>query len=503
MTDTINSYELPILDSPSETSATLESEPIADAKTESDSVLVVLRGQELYYISGEESVLLSESAGDIDLFYGTEMIADGTIFVVENPQMSDSFYTPDNSDDEYYRVGNLYMITPDGKRKKIDESVYEVVYSQQDSVCYYQVVETDRQKLCVIIDGVSHDLTGWVDQNIVFEYGVPNGSLVYFRHITEDRVELCIGQGGAYEVAYESENNVYWLTGDDQDPVYIVDYAYDILHFSVYEDGEIVAELPDGVNWDINFKNGNLILESTDHDLLLFEDDSIPIVLATGMASYDELALVDIRGFATDWVLFSINKVLYILDTNDRATEPVMLGPVDEWYYSYDPVTETVYITGDADMVYIYVLGDEEARAVPLMEKAVNAYQMDGAAESFYYFTGDTDTYDYTVDSTDLYYYDGNQHVLLMSGAYWYVGKVVPAFDGAKVFYLANGNLYMADADGYNQQTALYDAWWVTESGGDIYAISYDGEVYLISEDGSQALIMDGVDDFLVLKPEW
>ena len=480
-----------------------EAQTVYKSELGKDTVLVARRGEKLYYVYGDEIVRLSESAGDIDIYISTEQIADGTFFVVENLKTSENAYAPLDLSSENYFVGDLVMITPDKKRTFIAENVYELIFSSYDDVLYYQVVETDRQKLCVVIDGKSHDLTGWVDGNIHFEFGAPDGSLVYFRHLTEDSTELCIGQNGSYDVTYTTENDAYWVTGDDQDPVIIVEYIDNIQHYLVVENGEIIATLPNGLACDANFANSNLIVESTAYEMILYEDYTSPVLLACGLTADDSFVLLYTSGYETDWLLYTVDQVLYILDTSDRAAEPILLGPVTEWYYSYDPETQSVYITGNPDIVYTYVLGDDQAKQVPLTESAVSAYNINGAAESFYYFTGDANTYDYTIDYTDLYYYNGSEHVLLMSDASWFVGVVVPAFNNEKVLWLANGELYMANPDGTNQQTLMESAWWVLNSGGNIYGISYDGEVYLLSSDGSHTLLLDGSDDFFTLDPKW
>ncbi|MEX1307717.1 MAG: zinc ribbon domain-containing protein [Eubacteriales bacterium] len=478
-------------------------EPVYQPILGEDPLLIAKKSEKLYYLNGEKPVLLSESAADTDLFFATEQIADGTFFVVDNLKKSESPYQPKISDNDVYRVGDLVMITPDGVRTHIDESVYEVVYSIYDEVCYYQVVEKDRQKLCVVKGGVSYDLTGWVDENIQFAYGATDGSLVYFHHLTKDGTELCIGQNGSYTVEYFSEYSAYWITGEDKDPITILEYANRAQHFSVYKDGEIVMTLQDGVNWDINYINSNLIIESIEHELILCQDSNTPIVLDSGIDPNSEIALVDARGYITDWLLYTKDHVLYILNTQDRKAQPIPLGPVKEWYFSYDPHTQTVYITGSPTTIYTYVLGEKSAKEIPFEDSAAYVYHIDGMAESFYYFSGDASTYDYTLDTTDLYYYNGSEHILLMRDASWYVGVVTSAFEGEKVLWLADGELYMANADGTNQQTVLSGAWWVAKSGDNIYGISYEGEVYLIFSDGSLALLMDGVDDVLVLDPEW
>ncbi|MEX1307716.1 MAG: hypothetical protein AB1Z19_04235 [Eubacteriales bacterium] len=467
-------------------------------------LLIVRCGDDLYYIDGEETVQLSENADGIEsLFACVEQIADGTFFVVDNLRASDSPYEELTREGGKYIVGDLIMTTPDGEQTKIDENVYETVYSLYDDVCYYQVIEEDRQKICVVIDGETHDLTGWVDGNIDYDSGTPDGARTYFTIVDEDEMIVCVGEDGDYETVMQSDDFLYWLVSDSEEFNYIVKYSDDIFTFYAVEDDNVINTLPKAVDYDYNSENGTLVIQTTDGDVLVYRDNGYPIELESGLDKDDQLALVSAQGFRTDWVLYSKGNRLYIADVSQDRIDPLRIGSMDDWRYRVDPDTNYIYIKGDTDTLLTYHLGAEAADEVVFMDDIVEWNYIDGFPGGFYYITGDEDSYDYTEDKTDLYYYNGEKHILLQENAEWFVSHVVMAFDAEKVFWQANNHLYMADTDGDNTERVLRDAWWVTLAGDKVYGITYDGEVYLIDSDGDKTEIIDDVDDFLTYWPEW
>ncbi len=467
-----------------------------------DELLLILSDDNLYYLDGITPHLLSDSAWDMDMFSSNEQIADGTFFVVESLAPSSNSGT--GLYDEPYVVGDLIMITPDGERTLIDHHVYEVVFSQYDQVCFYQVVEDNRQKLCVVKDGVSHDLTGWINGNIIYDEGSPDGGKAYFCLQDDSGTSACIAQNGDYEVIKSDLSHPYWLVNDDQNHIYLSEWDDDSYSFFAFADGKIVSVISGVSDYTFNYDSGALAAGRPDGTLELWTSADEMRVIATGFSDESGLAFARSRDGASNILLYSIDRTVYLADFTQSDDSARVVGAIDDWTYTFDSATGTIYIYGDPTGMYVYSYASKKVSHIPFHIDGADAFAVFGREKGFYYTDDLSDeNYDFAVDTTDLYYYDGSRQIRLTKDGSWFVGNVLSVFDGQKLVWQTDGVLMMADADGKHQKVILDDPHFAVEACGNLYAFDNDGGVYIIGEEGESYLIFEGMDDFMTYKPEW